>query len=455
VSILVGGIAALAVAAGGLGVRASHHPGTGWTTSDLQLPAAGAPWLMAGTFDGSDIRLRVPEEWSAIRSSWPRPLVAKLAHKIELRDRNVSILAALGARTEAVLARTRLAARPEYLRSLSEVTLGVHPSDLVGRDPLHRHRPLLSRLPPYTRVHVFTPAALADAVRASLAAQGLSARAEVHAVPTWRVQESGIEISHETTTWVQDLFEPVTGEDGVERIVLPASHNQIEDLARPDNDYVDELAGPGREVLRLPVFFRPGNLLLGVAAGTRTLFIGSQEVEFERSDTYGSSLFLPPADAFLRLVDQVYGADRHVLLPNSEHLFHVDMAMVFLGDGKVGVLDPVDPEALEPGDRAVLGVTRQALAAEGFRIVSIPTATAWMRRFQSPVNVLTFTDRRDGRHRAFVPRYPEPPDLGARGRGLNDRVRAAYRAEGFDVVSVEDRFDEKHGDVHCAFNVLR
>jgi hypothetical protein len=377
------------------------------------------------------------------------------ARKIQLRDRNLAVLRALAARAEVALSSTHLSSKPEYLRTFEHVALSVHMSDVEGGDPLFRHRPVLSQLPEYTRLTVFVPEELVPATRASLAEMHLDGRAQVAGVARWKVVEGGIPVFHDTTTWAQDLFEVASGDDGIDRVVVPVSHNQIEDLAQPDNDYVEALAEPGRrQVLRLPIFFRPGNLLHADGGSGRTLLVGSKEVEYQRSDTYSSSMFVPPDDAFLTLLGDAFGAKRHVVLPNTKLLFHIDMAIVLLPGGAAGVIDPVDPEALTPEDQQALASIRSTLQALGLRIVNIPTATEWMSRFQSVVNVLPFTDRRDGRLRVFVPAYPEPAALGLRALGLNERVRATYEAEGFEVLPVEDRFGTKHGDIHCAFNVV-
>jgi hypothetical protein len=422
-----------------------------WQASRLHIPRAGA------SLDGPD---SVPPRLTPAATSGgtvaAHASAAEFrARKLQLRARNLAVLSALADRAEAVLSSTGLHSTPEYLRTFQHVALSIHSSDVERGDPLFRHRPLLSRLPEYTRLTVFVPDDLVPATRASLAEMHLDGRAQVASVPRWKVVEHGIPVFHDTTTWAQDLFDIVSGDDGIERVILPVSHNQIEDLAQPDNDYVEALAEPGRrEVLRLPVFFRNGNVLYAESGAGRTLLVGSKEVEYQRSDTSSSSMFLPPDDGFLTLLDAAYGAERHVVLPNTKVLFHIDMAVVLLPRGAAGVIDPVDPEALAPEDQRALETIRSTLRALGLRIVPIPTTTEWMGQFQSAVNVLPFTDRRDGRLRVFVPTYPEPVALGPRALGLNDRVRAAYEAEGFEVLSVEDRFRAKHGDLHCAFNVL-
>jgi hypothetical protein len=453
--LLAGGMA-LVTAVAALAWSHRPVPAQAWRAASLGIPPATAPWVLTGDFDGFFLEFSVPAT-PVERLDLPAGTLRKLRTKVELRDRNVRVLADLALGAERLLATTRLVAPERYRRALDEVVISVHEGDARGGDPLFRHRPVLEQLPPYTRLEVFAPTDLVAAARERLAALGLADRAALHAVARWESDEGGLEIVHDSTTWAQDLFLFATDPGGREYVVAPASHAQIEDLERTDNDWLDALAdGSRRAVVRLPIFFRAGNVLNGEVGGRRLAFIGQDELDYNAHDTFNAAYFDPPDAAVVELLKAVTGAGELVVVPNAGGLFHIDMAMEFIGPGAAAVIRPLDPQNLAEQERDVLAFLRVTLQRLGFRIVDVPTTAARVHAFRSPANVVLWTDRRDGRLHAFVPRFPDATVVvGARRRSLNDLVKEAYEGAGVSVAWAEDRLSSKHGDLRCAFNVVR
>lgn len=342
---------------------------------------------------------------------------------------------------------------PEYDMDLGEVVLAVDVNDATEANPLFAHEPLLLALPDYTQAVLFVPEVAIPKIRQRLRELALSKRVRI--VPSQR--KAGVDFGEGITRWVRDIM--LAGSEGGKPLLLSSlAHKNFADIAHNDLGYLGRAAGPRQSVLRMPIFFRGGNLELARAAGRKLLLMGAEEMAMNQKWFVEAFGFEPERNAVPEILKRATGADEVLILPNSRNLYHLDMYVTPLADGTLGLLAPVDPQRLTPADRDVLSRASALLKGAGFRIAELPTSAERIGKFQSPANSVSFVDRRSGRHRVLVPQFPEPADLaqpdparpGLARPDLNRRILDAYRRAGLDPIPVEDRFHPYWGNIHCA-----
>jgi hypothetical protein len=430
-----------------------EQPHRGDLSRRLGIPLPGAPWKLEGRAWGYDVAVAFPDDEGAL-DQLPPDLREKVEQKRVFRERNIRALEQAAADVEALLGSTALRQTPEYQRSLETVLLSIHASDAAAANPLYRHEPILEQLPSYSKVHLFTPQRHAERVRRRLDELGWSERSHVQPVSNWSREERGIPLRHTTTRWAQDLVEVARDRHGTQHVIAPVTRYQIEDLSRPDNGYLGSLVREDRKLLRVPLFWRGGNILIG-EGNNRTLFVGQREIENNRSDWYNAVFSLPQDQAVKDLLQRLTGVAALHVVPNSPHLFHLDLVVTFLAPGVAALIAPLDENVVAPEDRRVIAHLESLLITSGFRIVEIPTVAERIAAYQSPVNIVPFTQRGDQRRRALVPQYPDlSVEHDGTPRSLNELVNQRYRDEGIEVVEIEDRFFSKRGNTHCALSAL-
>lgn len=427
-----------------------------WSAKSLNIPSKSASWEFLINFEkGPDISIEIPGQVHQIYNL-PAELRESVLQKIMFRYQNLDMLSYYAIEAEKVLKAMRFHYIPEYRRFLKEVVISVHPSDVISSDPLFRHAPVLSSLPEYTEIHLFAPAGMVTAVKDRLKNLNLLKRSKIYPVELWNSSPAGIFIEHTTTTWATDLFNTSLDSNGNQYLFAPVTRKQIEDLARPDNDYLFQLSEINRRVIRLPVFYRSGNILAGELDET-ILFMGEEEVANNRKDFFNAVYSYPSDSSFKLLMMNTMGAKKHYVLPNSSNLYHLDLAMVFLDKREVGIIEPLDRKLLKKEDAAVLAEIREKLLSLGFRVIQIPTITKRINAFMSPVNIVLFTNSKDKKRYAIVPEYDDETVHinGSRKQSLNNMIKEAYRKAGITAIFAKDRFHAKNGNIRCAFNVLR
>lgn len=421
----------LAVAA----TAALAHPGH--EVPDDRLLPEDQRWELV---DGRS-RYVLPEQLPELRAL-PADRRRRLERLIEQHDLNVRFVRKAIKATRGAVRGGRLKAKPEYRAALAEIVIGVDRELAAGGHPLHAHEPVLLALPSYTRIDVMTPAAFRADVERDLRVLGLEHRARVvvHRRPA---------TDRAATRWARDTL--LVAGDPRSTIFRPLSYWPRRELQGDDLRYLDFLRTSRRDVVTVPLFYRAGNLLLGIA-DRPLLFVGRDEMAGNHEVYRHTAGAVPPPDAVLEVFAALTGAAESVLLPNTRRLFHIDMYMSFLADGVAALLDPLDPDALPAEERAVLHQAREELTRRGFRIVPIPTVAARIAAFQSSTNIVPYIDRDTGARRALVPDFP---DLVVGGESLNRLVARAYRDAGIEPVFVEDRFYPSEGNTHCVTAVLR
>ncbi len=448
----------LALAAAALALMstpAAALPETAWTAASLHLPEKETPWRFAQRIDGSYVVLDVPTDLSHL-AKLPSTLRTMVQDQIRLRNANLHLLTWLAESTEQLLRKERFHRVPQYDRSMGAVVISLDPAVVSDDDPLYFYAPILSVLPDYTRVHVFAPERIAHSVEERLQTLRGAGYVNVYAVPTWAATAMAPQPPSYPATWTQDIFRVSVNDAGHEFLFTPACYMESGNLCRWDADYLDNLAAAkeNRQVVRLPIFYRAGNILMGETARPM-LFIGQNILRFNSRNFLAAVQMQPPDEAVLSLLRETSGVAEVHVLPNSRYLFHLDMSLTFLGKGVAAVIDPLDKSNVPREDRTALQEIRKTLQSLGYRIVPIPTNARRIKSFESPVNVVTYVDRRDNRRSVIVPEYDDVA-IYFKGKklSLNQMVRDAYRNAGVRVIPVEDRFHTGHGNIHCALKVI-
>jgi hypothetical protein len=425
-------------------VEAMDHPPPKITAAVLGMPSGPLPFTRQGP-KGVETYL-IPSQLDEIRRL-PEPDRSNILHTLQKRQSNLSFLQQTIPPFFSRLHAGNFQADPEYAMDLSEIVMAVDAANARDQNPLFEHEPLLLALPPYTRAMLYVPEAAIPKVKQRLKTLALVKRVRVVASQ----QKSAIDFGNGATRWVRDIM-LVTRQHGAPLLMPSLAYENYSDIAHNDLGYLNHAAGKRHHYLRMPIFFQGGNLALA-KNGRKVLFAGAAEIATNQQWFIDSFGFQPSPEAVPAILKTVTGADEVVILPNSQNLFHLDMFMVPLADGVVGLLAPEDPEHLAANDHRVLIRTGEMLRHAGFHIVQIPTSAERIGKFESPTNSVSFVDRRSGRRRALVPQFPEAAASGA-AASLNAKVLAAYRSAGIDPVPVEDRFNQFHGSLHCALVAL-
>lgn len=435
----------IALALGGLGpVDATQIPSRPQATETLGLPSGDWP-LILKTRTGYQTFL-IPSQLAAIRRL-PEPDRSEALGFVRTHEANLKRLKFSSEVFHLRSGKGSLRSVPEYQQEMSEAIMAVDTELAASANPILPHEPVLLALPSYTKILLLTPQNALAKVRSRLHFLGIAGRV--------RIINSGAPPSRNTdgtTRWIRDVIH--VAHVGKQTLVeIPLAHKQFDDLAHNDLAYVERIGDRQHGVLRIPIYFRGGNLAR-VDHDKRILLIGADEIQMNMKWFIESFGFRPPATSVQEILKTATGVDAVVVLPNSRNFYHLDMYLTPLGPGVVGLLAPLDHARLSAVDRKVLLESAAALARLGLRTVPIPTLVDWIEKFQSPTNSVSFTERGTSRRRALVPQFPEH-SVPAALASVNRRVLAAYRQAGIDPIAVEDRFHTRWGNTHCALVALR
>lgn len=421
------------------------HTQDSWSAEHFQ--PSGQAWNLH-LDDASDGRvLQMPQDAAKIPGLTPAERKAALRQLREHELNKASVLQ-VAKRFSARIAIAHPHMRPEYERSLAEVFVAVSRLDNQSLPSLDRHIPLLEALPPYTRIVVSTPATARTAVLRQLSQLHLQGRSQVIVDRTTKSTDIA-------NPWARDMLLVV---DAGQHTILatPLRFQPRGSVQHSDLSHLSALQTSRRELLRTPLYYRSGNLLLARRKGSRLLFVGEGELFLNAIGYVNAHLARPRSEDTLAAFRELTGADRVVVLPNTDRLFHLDQYMAPLADDVIAFLNPLDFARLAPDEQYVLRTARRQLEDEGFRLVFVPTLSERINASQSPVNLLPFRDLRDGRPSALVPRFPDRMlSDGKQQLSLNEAIANAYRSAGVRVIPVDDRFWPLMGNTHCVAVALR
>lgn len=373
---------------------------------------------------------------------------------------------------------------PDYHHRLDEVVISIPFVDSAVARPLERYWPLLQALPPYSKVHVLLAPEAEKAVLQGANEAGWLTRMVLHPVRAWSRPKDKPSLWSRDTRWVRDFFmvgvgdHSGTGGSQSRSFFLPPAYAVLNDLSQSDTqlfskrwqshlgNHKDRGGGEksgrqeeslGDRLFSLPAFVRGGNVFTGKNLhGQRIALLGEFEIQLNQAHFQQTVGVVPPPDLVPEVIKHLAQTTEIRVLPNSMKLFHLDMVMTLLGPGVAGVISPLDEVSLPVDDRQLLNQLRQQLLEAGFSIIPVPTTRARMDHNQSPVNAVLYTDKRDGKRYALVPRFPDTRvRVAGRDISLNEAIANAYRQAGVEPVWVEDRFHDRGGNLHCALVALR
>lgn len=376
---------------------------------------------------------------------------------------------------------------PEYDMTAELVVASLAPRSRT----LSFHDELFRRLPEYSRIILLLPGSLEPTIAKALEGRPYQDRVElltyqVHSQHHSRYymlfpeKDKLIEVEAKPTEpiipegsiWARDLF--VAGSEGQQKAVLliPDTHkwyvsveNESTFQVTSDNHYLERLTQAGLQVKRLPFIFQGGNILVDRSSSGKRVFVGSNQLKTTRV-VWKAMLDRNPSDDQLRdLFSQAFQADQLVILGSNRLqppslMFHIDQALVFLGNQTVGMTRLVkgkrseaslDPEVLQTQN--FLKTVRKQMLELGYRIIDLKTSIENLQNHQLPVNAIPFKDKETGDRKILFPRYTSatsPLD-----RELYAYNKKALERAGYQVLPVETQLDRINGGIHCLLNVIR
>lgn len=417
----------------------------------LKVPELSDPWEIDAFFEGVRIKLAFPQALNHL-DKLPTAIQDTVKRRIEFRWRNLDVLRKAAIDLDEVLRTNPFTHLAQHEQTLEHVVMALPPIQPNSPEgTVAMHEPLLAALPAYSKVDFFLPEALMGQVASRLSVLGLQKRVHLHGEDEFELIEDKIPLRYHTTYWMRDVVMASADKHGNTPLLLPLAFYQINDLSRPDNNYVHKLRNPKRPVIRIPLFFKGGNMMVISYRQRRILLIGQDELRLNQEFYYNAFFYFPPPDAVLDLFRRIAGADDVRVIPNSKNLYHLDMVMAVVQPGTAALLDPVDSDQLRAEDREVISRVRDILAGYGQRIVGIPTLSDWVGEFKSPVNILPFRHRDTRVLSAIVPQFDERiVTTDGRSASIHEMIRKAYRGAGVETIFASSGLFRSGGNWHCA-----
>lgn len=372
---------------------------------------------------------------------------------------------------------------PEYERTVRRVLIS---TDM--ETPLSLQMNMIKSLPNYTEVMVLLPAHRLDEIKQEI--KDVSRQKKISLIPfdTYVLRnvhaylllhKSGHVVSAmykelempKGSIWAQDLFEIVRADDGrrvivapdvIDAFFLPQGHNMNERLS--DNPYIDDIADRGGfEVIKTPLSFKGGNLLMDRFSGRTIAFVGGDIISDTMAILQATAGYkqYSTSDVY-KIIKDYFNVDEVVVIgedgrqPNQ--LYHLDQAMIFLAEGVVGVTRILYKDYGLRNKQEIINVerflseTRRKLVELGYRIVNIHTTAEDVMNFRYYANGLVYTNTRTGKREFLMPDYPH-----ARGPFIENIIRrntVALEAEGYKVTPVYTNVNRHEGGLHCMVNII-
>lgn len=369
---------------------------------------------------------------------------------------------------------------PEYERTLQKVVLSLE----TTTEDLTEHKSILENLPYYTDIIILAPEDKEKMIRREMSKFGASH--EVRIIP-FQTQELMMEdayvLSTEThrirrldqkvtiprgTVWAQDLFEVAQGADSGTLALTPFVHKWViqsitgnESQLMMDNQFVSNLQAEGISHLSTPIIFKGGNVLVDHRDGKRIALVG-RDIINETILVFHETLnqYISEEDV-VRNIREHLKVDRVIVVGSHDHqplkMFHLDQAMVLLGDGVAGVTRVVGRtkdsgnEYLEDIQR-FLAELRSDLKRLGYRIVDIEATVDDIFNYRFYVNDIAYRNRNTGKKEFLFPMF----DTSLEGMNRKVYLNNIRRLESLEyrVIQVPTESNHRHGGLHCMVNVV-
>lgn len=381
---------------------------------------------------------------------------------------------------------------PEYLRTMRRVLISIP----IDRPSIALHREYLQNLPKYTEIFIIIPEDSVEAVTEELERTPYFERTTLvpfsttlHKVPrvyfVFPERDKLMELKDEKaaqgmrfprgTLWAQDLFEVGTTDDGRTLALISGVHKWFvtEDDENPldvasDNFYVERLSSVGITTKRLPLTFAGGNVLVDEFRGRKLAFVGGDV--FRKTRTVWKSIRgkNPSDDDIADMLKQFLGVDEVIAIGRDSVqpalMFHLDQAMIPLGDGRIGVTRVAaaanggvrDGGVRDDGEieevEIFLAELRQRLSMLGYRLIDIDTSPTNVRNHQYYANGIPYRDAETNQKTLMMPVFPTTETRVE--RALVRKNREAFESIGYKVIEVPSRAERLNGGLHCLINVL-
>lgn len=438
-------LALLALLACGMG-HATGNP-----QENLVLLPEKPAWSLNFDASGKREMYLLPRDQGAIKSL-PGGLKTLALKEIRRIERNQAWVRKVGINFLSQSSPLPHRLKPDYEKTLQEVAVSVSVVDSGTVNPLWRHQPILAALPAHAKIHIIIPPPATRAVRKILKDSGLLPRAVIYPLPVWATEKGAPTKYSRATRWIRDTFLVGSTASGNATAYFPLAYSTTRNLALSDSNSIKTIWHDPQHAQSFPAFIRGGNVAVADNVnGERVAFLGNDEIEQNALRFDRTTGLQPPREMTLEIIKRLAGTEKINVLPNSTLLFHIDMALSFIAPGVVALLAPIDEATLGRDEIIVLTEYRKSLAAAGFRIVNIPSTAARVSLYQSPVNIVPFTDNSTGERRAIVPEYPDVEvNINSKPHSLNALIKQSYADAGITITWAEDRFSDSHGGVHCA-----
>ena len=274
------------------------------------------------------------------------------------------------------------------------------------------------------------------------------------------------------TAWAQDLFEIMRKPEGRIILLTPEVHKyyccvdpETNTKMLADNVYLKDISIAGAEVVRSPLVFQGGNIFVDEINEQRIVFCGGDILNTTRLVWHSISGKKLSDSEIIGLVTLIFNADRVVVASidvgdrlQPRLMYHLDQAMVLLGDRVVGLTRIVNQPSVKPADdnevRLVmrfLAKLKTVLLGLGYKVIDIDITVDNLLHYQHYVNAIPYIDVETGQKTLLMPVFSKQMNF---QKELEKRNIASFESVGYEVITVPTNADQIKGGIHCLVNVL-
>lgn len=377
--------------------------------------------------------------------------------------------------------------RPEYNRTLNEVLISI--SEL--EEDLSLQHDLLTTLPAYTRIYFLLPETRLAGLRKWLEGKAYADRIQFVTYDPGRLigaqlqilfrdydklkevnlDKQGFAPVYPGSLWAQDLCKVVGRNEKGPICVIPCIHKYFsalpakqQEILTPDNECLFALEHIGIDVMRVPLVFKGGNLIIDKIGEDKILMLGSDILRTTAAvghkvgrDIDRESLLQTARDTFNVKHLIVLGGKQ----PQPELMYHLDQALLPLKEGVIGVAKIIgdktgvkdsDLKRIAEVDR-FLTELREPLENKGYQIADLYQSVEDLLAGRHPANSIPYINRETKQRTLLHPRYISD-DSSKVTEMLRKKNIKSFKELGYKVIEVDSRANQQRGGPHCLLNVL-
>lgn len=371
---------------------------------------------------------------------------------------------------------------PEYERMLKRVVVSLD----AAHPTLDLQEELLEKLPKYSDIVVLAPREQSEDLNKSLRYKSYGDRVTV--VPfrsdwidgghlDFIVQESD-SLRPEVVTdplpiqwgtlWAQDLFEVGWDTNDSLTVLTPPLHMAYWQRDRLNNckpvsdiDYLYTLSSRGIAVKRLPFVFSGGNILTDTVDGRTIAFCGGDILRHTQAVRDRFPQMVAPPEQLPSLIREHLDVDDVLIAGYVQPtlMFHLDQAMMLLGDRQVAVLSVTGPLPDDARRRRLVedvmmftADLTMRLEERGYAIILMEATADDVLNYRLPANGIVFTHAETGARSVIFPVYSGR--TAATYTITEQRNINRLTGAGLEVIPLFTRAFDLRGGPHCMINVL-